>query len=120
MLPAEPPRVATPMRPAAVHAALVVLDPGQSPLPPGQVIELTAAATLGRAEDNGILVADRFCSSHHAMIFLQGGQRLLRDRDSTNGTFHNGRRISQDVVLHHGDRLGLGTAVFEYRSVPTQ
>lgn len=112
--PPPPPAPAPPVQPR--QATLLVREHGESSLATGQVIDLTAAVTMGRAEDNGVVVNDKFCSTHHALIFLQGGQRVLRDRNSTNGTFHNGRRISEDVVLKDGDRIGLGTIVFEYRA----
>ena len=118
---APPGAVAPTMRQTAVSpvptvANLVVLDPGQSELKAGQIINLTAAVTMGRADDNGLVVRDKFCSQHHAMIFLQQGQRLLRDRNSTNGTLHNGQRLIQDVVLKSGDRITVGTVTFEYRA----
>ncbi|MCE5238834.1 FHA domain-containing protein [bacterium] len=115
--PAAP--ISTPARAPAVApalASLVVRDPGQSGLQAEQVLSLTAAVTIGRAPDNGLVVSDRFCSQHHAMIFLQQGQRILRDRNSTNGTFHNGRPVTEDIVLRNGDQIAIGTVSFEYRS----
>lgn len=112
-----PPLVMAAPAPAVLaKPALVVDDPGQSSLAAGQIIDLTAAVTIGRAEDNGVVIADKFCSSHHALIFLQSGQRLLRDRNSTNGTYHNGRQVEDDVVLADGDKLGIGSVVFTYRA----
>lgn len=107
----EPPPVAAPVKPA-----LIVQDPGQSGLQAGQVIDLTAAVTIGRAEDNGLVLADKFCSTHHALIFLQSGHRILRDRGSTNGTFRNGQPLEHDVMLSDGDTLGMGSVVFKYRA----
>lgn len=98
------------------RARLVVADGGQSGLTTGQIVDLPAALTIGRAEDNGLPVQDRFCSSHHALIFLHEGQRLLRDRQSTNGVFHNGQRVTADVVLSDGDRINLGTLALIYRA----
>jgi hypothetical protein len=115
-----PPAAPAPQRAVApagpTVASLIVRDPGQSNLKAGQIVTLTAAVTIGRADDNGLVVQDKFCSQHHAMIFLQQGQRLLRDRNSTNGTFHNGQRLVQDIVLKHGDRITVGTATLEYRA----
>lgn len=113
--PAPAPAPAAPAASPAV-ASLLVRDGGQSELKAGQVYPLTAAVTLGRAADNGIVIRDKYCSSHHAMIFLQQGRRLLRDRNSTNGTFHAGRPVTQDVVLADGDVIQVGTVTFEYRS----
>jgi hypothetical protein len=106
--------VAAPL--AGARAALIVRDAGETGLHIGQVFDLTAAVTIGRLADNGIVVQDKFASSHHAMIFLQAGQRILRDRKSTNGTLHNGQRVEGDVRLSHGDRIGIGTVAFEYRA----
>lgn len=113
----ETPWVVEAPAPAAMaKPALVVDDPGQSSLAAGQVIELTAAVTIGRAEDNGLVINDKFCSTHHALIFLQAGARLLRDRNSTNGTFYNGQKVEADVVLSDGDKIGVGSVVFTYRA----
>lgn len=95
-------------------ATLIVQDPGLSNLRTGQIIPLTAAVTIGRAADNGLVIQDRYCSSHHALIFLQQGRRLLRDRQSTNGTYHNGQLITGDVVLQDGDMIQIGTVKFQY------
>lgn len=102
--------------PEPARARLLVEDAGQSGLQTGQVIELTAALTIGRSDDNGLVIKDRFCSSHHAMIFVHEGQRVLRDRESTNGTFHNGRRLNGDITLTDGDRVNIGTVALLYRA----
>lgn len=92
---------------------LVVLE-GKRPFA-GEVFEIVSReVTFGRAAENLIVVADSFASSRHA--------RLLRDRDglwvedlgSTNGTFVNGQRLTQPVLLNPGDRIGVGDAVFQY------
>jgi len=95
---------------------LVVRDPGGSGLTAGTVLPLTAAVTIGRARENSIQVSDRFASGQHAIIFLKGGRRILRDRGSTNGTFRNGKRITAEVALSNGDLVTVGTTVLEYRS----
>lgn len=114
--PAQPPPAA--VAPRATQAYLVVENPGSAQLYAGQRLDLPAAITLGRAEDNGLVVDDKFCSQHHAMIFSHEGQRFLRDRKSTNGTYHNGQRITADALLHDGDRIALGTVVLIYHTTP--
>nr|NIN70144.1 FHA domain-containing protein [Anaerolineae bacterium]NIN99296.1 FHA domain-containing protein [Anaerolineae bacterium]NIQ82161.1 FHA domain-containing protein [Anaerolineae bacterium] len=54
---------------------------------------------------------DMLISREHARVFQQGQQLWLEDLDSTNGTFHNGRRIFGRVLLRDGDDLKLGNAV---------
>jgi serine phosphatase RsbU (regulator of sigma subunit) len=74
----------------------------------------TACASIGRARDNDIVLADPACSSHHA-FFERGDQvYLIRDTDSKNGTFVNGRRIKGPVALSEGDEIFLGATTIFY------
>lgn len=114
--PTQPPPAAPVSR--STQACLVVENPGSAQLYAGQRLDLPAAITLGRAEDNGLVVDDKFCSQHHAMIFSHEGQRFLRDRKSTNGTYHNGQRITADALLRDGDRIAVGTVVLVYHTTP--
>jgi pSer/pThr/pTyr-binding forkhead associated (FHA) protein len=63
--------------------------------------------TIGRVEDNTFQIADGSISSHHCEILLQGSDVLIRDLDSTNGSFINGERITE-AVLKPGQILRLG------------
>ena len=51
--------------------------------------------SVGRAPDNMLCLGGgaRRVSSHHAEVIQRGGQYLLRDLGSTNGTMINGRRV---------------------------
>jgi len=80
----------------------------------GREFALLAAATLGRADFNAVALPDHFASMQHAIIFLQDGRRVLRDRDSTNGTMLNGRKVTADMVLRDGDQITIGTTVLKY------
>jgi ABC-type multidrug transport system ATPase subunit len=74
----------------------VVLDPGRS-------------YRLGRDPGSDIVVnADRV-SRHHAVLWFEGGQWLLQDAGSRNGTYASGRRV-QRVVVNPGTSVGLGQA----------
>ena len=73
---------------------------------------------IGRHEDNDIVFENPYVSRYHAEIFSQGSRHLLRDLESTSGTFANGERITQRR-LKNGDciRLGRGRGVeFEFLS----
>jgi serine protease Do len=62
----------------------------------GQRAEFEAARiSVGRAPDNMLCLGDgaRRVSAHHAEVIQRGGQYVLRDLGSTNGTSINGRRI---------------------------
>ena len=68
-------------------AKLVILNQGMT----GRTFELVVErTTVGRVEDNTFQIADGSVSSHHAEILLRGTEILVRDLNSTNGTFLNG------------------------------
>jgi pSer/pThr/pTyr-binding forkhead associated (FHA) protein len=63
--------------------------------------------TIGRVEDNTFQIADQSVSSHHCEVHLQGNDILIRDLNSTNGTFINDAKITEQV-LKPGQTLRLG------------
>ena len=71
---------------------LVVLSEGLT----GRSHELKAETTsVGRVEDNVFQIPDPSVSSHHCEILLKGGEVVIRDLNSTNGTFINGKQITE-------------------------
>jgi len=64
--------------------------------------------TIGRADDNGIVLRDGRASRHHARIDGRRGTLVLADLGSTNGSFVNDRRVDA-VALGEGDRIRIGT-----------
>jgi pSer/pThr/pTyr-binding forkhead associated (FHA) protein len=65
-------------------------------------------ATVGRLAHNTLQIDEASVSGHHADVFLQAGRYHLHDAGSTNGTFVNGRPIT-DAVLRDGDEVRFGT-----------
>ena len=85
-------------------AKLVVLSEGLT----GRSHELTAErTTVGRVEDNTFQLAEASVSSHHCEILQQGGEIKVKDLNSTNGTYIDGKQISEGV-LKPGQTLRLG------------
>ena len=85
-------------------AKLVVLSAGLN----GRSHELNVdKTTIGRVDDNSFQVADPSVSSHHCEVLLRGNEVVIRDLNSTNGTFINGEKISESV-LKVGQTLRLG------------
>src|SRR5665213_968719 len=83
---------------------LVILNQGMT----GRTFDLNVdRTTVGRVEDNTFQIADASVSSRHAEILLQGSELLVRDLNSTNGTFINGEKISE-AVLKPGQTLRFG------------
>ena len=69
-----------------------------------------AGLTVGRAIDNGLVVAENQVSKHHALVRAHAGQVQLVDLRSTNGTRVNGQEI-RSALLRDGDVIELGDAV---------
>ena len=62
---------------------------------------------IGRDPSNYLPLNHPTVSSRHARIDKRGSQLLIQDLGSTNGTFVNGRRITQ-AVLNAGDVVQIG------------
>lgn len=73
-----------------------------------------ATISLGRSPDSDVVLDDRRVSRRHAELRLRLGRHTLYDLGSTNGTFVNGKRVSE-VVLSDDDRITLGGATLIYR-----
>ena len=92
----------------ALAGRLRVVSSGEAPLKTGDVFDLRAHATLGRASDNHIVLLDTYVSSYHARLDRRGGEWWLTDLDSRNGTLLNGVPITKSVPLADGDVIGVG------------
>ncbi len=88
-------------------AKLVILTQG---LPvTGRAHELNVdRTTIGRVEDNTFQIAETSVSSHHCEVLLRGNEVVIKDLNSTNGTFINDQPITESV-LKPGQTLRLGT-----------
>jgi pSer/pThr/pTyr-binding forkhead associated (FHA) protein len=64
--------------------------------------------SIGRLADNAIQIEDASVSSHHGEIVFHGGEYVLRDLGSTNGTFVNGAQVTE-VTLKGGEQLRFGS-----------
>jgi len=63
--------------------------------------------TIGRSESADIQIADDGISREHVEILLEGDRVVVRDLQSTNGTFCNGQPVEvRDVV--EGDKISIG------------
>lgn len=72
-----------------------------------QIIPLTKlVTTLGRQLANDIVFHEEFLSRFHAAIVYENEKYVLYDKDSTSGTFVNGRKIDR-CVLNSGDLISL-------------
>lgn len=78
---------------------------------PGSAFELVGPSiTIGRADDNDIVIDDNMVSRHHARLEMRGNTCTLTDLGSANGTWVNGRRISEPAPLQINDSIRFGKA----------
>ncbi len=74
----------------------------------GEHFDLSAPRmVIGRSQDNDIVITDDRISRHHCAIEHTGSTFLLKDLGSSNGTFVNGRAITQTPIFD-GDEIRLG------------
>lgn len=103
------------------HASLLVRGGPNN----GVVINLTdRPITLGRRQDNDVVIDETTVSRRHSLILDTPSGFVLRDLNTTNGTYINRARIGQNEhPLHHGDQIKLGgsdvTLVFQQDAAGT-
>ena len=72
--------------------------------------------TLGRDPVNKVCIDDFAVSRRHCVIMRNSSGYLIRDMESHNGTLLNGRAIHESP-LQNGDRISIGSSVFEFAVV---
>lgn len=76
---------------------------GDAPIP------IQGSCALGRAPSNQVVLADEKVSRRHALVHAQErNEYWLVDLGSSNGTYLNGRRVTQPTRLRDGDTLTVG------------
>ncbi len=73
--------------------------------------QLELPAVVGRARDTAIPLPHPLVSRRHCELFERDGRLMVRDLDSTNGTFVGSERITESD-LEHGQLLTIGTVTF--------
>jgi DNA-binding response OmpR family regulator len=63
--------------------------------------------TIGRWEENDVTIPDRWISRHHAELRREGQRYVLYDLGSKNGSFLNGKAVTEPLPLENGDRIQL-------------
>ena len=69
----------------------------------------SSLVTVGRADDNDLVLADPEVSRHHARLEPDGQSWRAIDLGSTNGTWVNGERLNAATIAV-GDELAFGTS----------
>ncbi len=82
-------------------------------------IVLKPRTTLGRTNDNDIVLDATFASRHHAVVLVEDHDVRIEDLNSTNGIRVNGQRVGQQL-LEEGDIITIGKTVFRYLLRPAE
>jgi hypothetical protein len=82
----------------------------------GKSVSLPTGKTivLGRNRDIDLPLPDLKLSRRHCQISYIDGEALVKDLNSTNGTFLNGERVIESTVLNAFDRLIVGDTEIEF------
>ena len=73
--------------------------------------------TIGRSQDNLLVLGDKRVSRHHGRLQARHGTLVYTDLGSTNGSRVNGIRVDE-IVLGEGDRLQVGDTVLVVETLP--
>jgi pSer/pThr/pTyr-binding forkhead associated (FHA) protein len=76
------------------------------------VLRPARSLLIGRAPEQGMVLAEDRVSRKHAVIGWEQEQPVLEDLGSTNGTWVNGEPV-QRSPLHVGDRIIIGTSMLQ-------
>jgi len=94
------------------RAGLIVL---KGPIIGEKFLLKKPSLSIGRRSDSDILLDDITVSRNHAVIKKINKEYLIKDLESLNGTYLNGRIISQSR-LNNGDRIQIGKYIFLFFS----
>jgi pilus assembly protein CpaF len=67
--------------------------------------------TVGRVQGNDVVLPKGNVSKRHCRIYIQDGHFSVEDLKSTNGTYVNGRKISEPTALTTADKVYVGDFV---------
>ena len=85
---------------------------GNSNLKKGAVVPIRGIVTIGRKNDNSIVLSDQHVSSNHARFVIKNNILFIEDLNSTNGTYVNGKKVEGKVKLFGKDEIKIGSTSF--------
>jgi hypothetical protein len=89
-------------------ADLLIVEPFDTGLDPSERIPLLAVSTVGRGEENDIVLRDSFLSSTHARLTWNGRGWTIEDLNSSNGTRVNEKPVRKPMAVKEGDTIEFG------------
>jgi hypothetical protein len=78
-------------------------------MPEGERIRIRSNCSIGRTDASDLCLPNQKVSRRHAMIQKEKNDQLwLIDAGSRNGTFHNGRKVTEPTLLRDKDQINIG------------
>ncbi len=71
--------------------------------------------TIGRSSDSTLVIVDEYTSTYHARLARSGGEWVLTDLDSTNGTLLDGTKVRNPITVPLFTPVTIGKTTFELR-----
>jgi hypothetical protein len=102
-----------PISGALREARLSTIDPADTI--PGEYAMLKDEISLGRGEDNDIVIPHASVSRIHARLARRNGAFELTDLNSTNGSYVNGAPVNGTVRVANGSEVRFGDVRFLLR-----
>ena len=88
-------------------------------LPPGALFPFNDRVSIGRDEENDIMLNDPSVSRRHATIKCDANGAIVKDLGSTNGTFVNDIRVTTQRIAP-GDRVRFGKTELFVEAQPAE
>jgi len=73
--------------------------------------------TVGRVRGNDVVLPKGNVSKHHCRLLVRGGEILVEDLRSTNGTYVNGRKIAEPTPIGLSDKIFVGDFILRLTSL---
>jgi len=71
--------------------------------------------TIGRGSQNDFIINDNFVGREHLQLVLEDGNVSLVDLNTKNGTFVNGKKVDEPVLLNQNDIVRIGNTTLPWR-----
>jgi hypothetical protein len=107
------PATSAPFSGSVREATLKAIDP-MDPIP-AEYSVLKDEVSLGRGEDNDIVIPHPSVSRVHARLARRSGSFELTDLNSTNGSFVNNQQVTGSTIVANGSEVRLGDIRFVLR-----
>ena len=69
--------------------------------------------SIGRLDSSDLILSSSSVSRKHAQLIIESDELYIKDLNSKNGTYINGKLNGDKTILHNGDLLKIGISEFK-------